>query len=258
MNIIRTRKSKQSSKGDCEGKEKNLPVCSQHNLTSSVKDPPSLSHILSDAIVDAVDTKAQGTEVHRAPVLEDPEYSLSSLTLLKGMLLNVYGTKPFRFRMSRTASLATSGAGAMALATLIYPSQFDQFSAIGAIFQEARLHSARIQYTLLATLSGISNACFVTAYNPSAETGYTITTSAVTRLPNCKLFSTANTNWPVRLVAKLPRNRPWSNIAASSTGFDPFGGTVGAFCHVIMNTASNSTSYLQYLIEAEYDVRSMY
>jgi hypothetical protein len=199
-----------------------------------------------------------GTEVNC--FIAGPAYPPSLKTLAAGMMAGFAG-KVFKFRMTRTATLVTSGAGSMALATFVYPSQFDQYASLVNLFQEARIIGCRISYSLVPNMAGgtLIGGAFTTCWNPSANTtaGFTPLISTVTRFPNCKMFSTSNTNWPIRLKCQIPTNYPWSFITATDGATDPVGGHRGAFGHVFMTTVSNTTTYFQYLIEAEYEFRSL-
>jgi len=198
-----------------------------------------------------------GKEVN--PYIPGPEYPPSLKVLAAGMMSG-FANKVFKFRMSRTASLVTSGAGGMALTTYVYPSLFDQYASLVNLFQEARLINCQISYALVQNMdvSTIIGGSFVTAFNPSAVNATAAPlVSTVTRLPNMKMFSTANQNWPIKLKARVQKNMPWCRIEATPAGADPMGGVRGFFCHVFMNTVSPSTTYFQYVMEAEYELRSL-
>jgi hypothetical protein len=172
-----------------------------------------------------------------------------------------FANKTFRIRMSRTATLTTSGAGAMALVTTTIPSSFDQYSALAAIFGECRIHATRISYTTnlnpQQAASPVAGGGFCSAFWPSAITGSTTSVSQVTRLPKHKLFSTINTNWPISLSYRYPKGLPWSNVTAGSGGSDPEGGLRGGWCHVALSTLSNSIAYLIYVLEVDYEFRTL-
>jgi len=193
----------------------------------------------------------------------DPEVPPSAVLLMKSMFAG-FANKTYRIRMSRTATLTTSGAGAMALLTTTIPSSFDQYSALAAIFSECRIRTTRISYTLNLNpfqtsggTSGVVGGAFCSAFWPAAITGSTASVSQVTRLPKHKLFTTINTNWPISLGYRYPRGLPWSNVTAGSGGSDPEGGLRGGWCHVALSTLSNSVAYLIYVLEVDYEFRTL-
>lgn len=228
-------------------------------------DDQKLSHDSIFSVLFPDDEKSNIVGVDR-PItvpIRDPVIPPSSLLLMKSMFLGG-ANKSVKFRLSRVATLTTSGAGAMALLTLVYPQTFDQYGTLAALFSECRLVATRISYTLnlnpdqaTGGTSGVVGGAFMTAFNPTAITGSTATVASVSRLPKSKMFCTANTNWPIKLIAKAPRNNVWSAVTAGSSGSDPLGGIRGGWCHVALSTLSNSVAYLVYCLEAEYEFRCL-
>lgn len=164
--------------------------------------------------------------------------------------------KVFRFRMTRNATLTTSGAGSLNLATKVYPSQFDQYSAISLIFDECRLRGTRISLVDVQ-INGNTNlsSAIASVFDPS-EAMVSPTFTACTRQPGCKVYTTTQKNWPVRNVWKSKTLRPWSIVSTTSTGVDPVGGIIGQWAHCAQTTLSNSIGYLSYLIEVDYEFRN--
>lgn len=173
--------------------------------------------------------------------------------------------KTYRFRMTRVASIVTSGGGTMALATGVYPGQFDQYTALAILFAQSRLIRTSIDYMLLApqsqtaattyaTLPGV----FVSAFDPAQYGGTTYLYNQLQRRAGCKQFVTSFTGNKITNTYTTPKNqRLWSNIATQSST-DPYGGNAGAWCIALANVASTSTAYWEYLITADYEFTSLY
>lgn len=202
----------------------------------------------------------QGEEtVLRRSLVVDPPIPLPTLSLMKGMFAG-FASKSFHIRLTRVATLTSSGAGAMALVTTVPPSQFDQYSALSLLFQECRIRSTRISLASNLNFDQTTppaGGAMAVAFNPSAVVGTTVTISTVMRLPKSKLYSLTQGNWPVTLQFRYPKGMPWSNVTGGSGGVDPLGGIRGAWCNVAMTTLSNSIVYLTYCIEADYEFRSL-
>lgn len=247
-------------KGQVKSKKGKSDVSVEHVLASLDAYDSDRKHTLK---VVATEDKSSPNGYEKRLSMVAPEYPPSMMVMMRGVMSG-YGTKVFQFRMSRTAALVTSGTGAMALVTNVNPSQFDQFTQLSLLFSEARLKSAKISYSLLvnpyaeaAGTSSILGGSMVSAWNAAATASSTASTATVTRLPNCKIFSINNTNWPVTLRGNVQKNRPWSSISSTSTGIDPVGGIEGGFYHVFMTPVSSATSYFQYILECVYELRNM-
>lgn len=171
------------------------------------------------------------------------------------------GNKTYRFRLMRTATLVTSGAGTMNLATALYPSQFDQYSALSSLFNQARLRSTRITYTGMVApgVTTVAQGTFCSALDPSYSTAVapSYTYTLANRLPKSKNFSLIMSKWPVSNSYKF-HGRPWSIISSVSTGSDPVGGLEGAWVHCISSTVAASATYLNYVILADYEFRNVH
>jgi len=171
------------------------------------------------------------------------------------------GNKTYRFRLTRNATLVTSGAGSMNLSTSLYPSQFDQYAALAALFNQARLRSTRITYTgmIAPGVTTVAQGSFCSAMDPSnsALIAPSYTYTLATRLPKCKVFSLIQSKWPVSNFYKFGP-RPWSTITASASGSDPIGGVEGAWIHSINATVGASATYLSYLIICDYEFRNVH
>lgn len=170
----------------------------------------------------------------------------------------------YRFRMTRTASVVTSGGGTMSLATGVYPGQFDQYTALSILFSQSRLVQTKIDYMLLAsqaqtqstvysTLPGV----FVSAFDPAQYGGSTQLYQQVQRRPGCVQFATSYTGKKITNFYKVKEPRLWSNIATQS-GTDPYGGNAGAWLIALANVASTTTTYWQYVITADYEFTALY
>lgn len=216
----------------------------------------------TSTVLENNDSKSEGKEI---PLSKSVVLNPEQMVAIKAMS-SVFSTSNtvYTVRMSRAASLTTSGGGAMALATAVYPSQFDQYTQLSPLFSEARIRHVRIQLTCLpnpfaATVgtSDLIGGWFAVAFNPRPG-GASPTTSIaeVTRLPGCKIYNPF-TNGKQVLSYRFPKNYPWSLINGTGGGTDPIGGTSGYFANVALSTVTASRSYLGYLIEAEYEFRGL-
>ncbi len=197
------------------------------------------------------DSKSAGTDV----LINRPVRISPTPSLIKVARSVFTPGKVYKFRLTRTALLTTSGGGTMNLATNVYPQQFDQYNALVLLFDEARLLSTHITYTDVAR-GGTLTSAIVTAFDPS-EANASPSFAAGVRFPGAKLFCTSQTVWPVHNSWTARNRRPWSKISATSAGTDPTGGIIGKWYHCAATTLDNSKSYLLYLIEAEYALRSV-
>jgi hypothetical protein len=179
-------------------------------------------------------------------------------TANRALVARAYGmkNKSFTLRMSRTATLSTSGTGTMALSTAIYPSQFAQYSLVSDLFTEARLVRSRIQLADNQTSVGtVYRVSVMSAFHPTDTGAVTVSAATASQLPGCKLYSLANTNWPVTNSTPRLASRPWCKMTSTGSGTDLASGVQGAWWHVLVNTGPVSTNILTYIIEAEYEFR---
>jgi hypothetical protein len=199
------------------------------------------------------------TYVGQSYVIDIPPTVLS---VFRGMFSP---NKTYRFRLTRTAAVVTSGGGTMSLATGVYPGQFDQYTALSILFSQSRLIRTSIEYMLLAPLAQTSATVyaalpgvFVSAFDPAQYGGTTYLYNQLQRRPGCKQFTSTFTGRKVTNVYTTKRDsRLWSNIAVQ-TGTDPYGGNVGAWCIALANVASTTTQYWEYLITADYEFTALY
>jgi hypothetical protein len=190
------------------------------------------------------------------------DISPTVLSAFKGMFSP---NKTYRFRLTRVASLVTSGGGTMNLATGVYPGQFDQYAALSILFSQSRMIRTQIDYMLLAanaqtsattyaTIPGV----FVVAFDQSQYGGTTYLYNQLQRRAGAVQFTSFYTGKKVSNRYTVKRSsRLWSNIAVQ-TGTDPYGGNVGAWCICLANVASTTTTYWEYLITADYEFTGLY
>ncbi len=184
--------------------------------------------------VDLVDNHALGVEK-----------MLSSSVFMPG--------KVYKFRLSRTAAVTTSGSGLLALATGVYPAQFTQYSYLAGLFKESRLVAVKIKWVMQGTSTVVP---FAYAFDPTWTSG-TPTFDGICSIPGAKLTNSDRPFVPQRessWSARAPR--PFSLISATS-GTDPSGGNIGAWLYSISTATTASTTIGTYLIEAEFEFRSI-
>lgn len=215
-----------------------------------------------------VETKGvqEGKEVFISPEVRQPTKELMlQLSPLRAMFSN--SNTVYRIRMTKSALLTTSGGGAMALATSVIPSSFDQYTQLSALFNTVRIRKTRIQ---VASNLNPNNAAsgttihvggvFAVAFNPKPGAGSSPTTSIaeVIRLPRVLLYNPLTIVEPATNSYTFPRDTPWSTIANAGGGTDPAGGNPGYWCNVnIGNVVSVSTVYVIYHIEAEFEFKNI-
>lgn len=194
------------------------------------------------------------TPAHDSVVVEPPSLDRFGLAAAKP----AFGNKVYRIRMTRTASLTSSGGGVMNLTTGLYPSQFSQGSAFAALFDQCRLCNVKYSYTSrVGSGAALIWASFATAFDPNGSAATTYTFDQTVRLPGSIAFSLAQTNWPSRTrLWNLPKNRPWSLSSTTGGGGDPVGGGLGAISHSISNVVSISTTYVDYFVESVWEFRN--
>ncbi len=205
------------------------------------------------------DTKETFGKDSWKPPVSDPEVPPSFIKLLKATF-SAYKDKVFRFRLTRVAALTTSGGGSMALSTYNYPSQFDQYSSLSALFEECKQVSVRAQLVSLfpdtPTSTYNQGTSFAINFEPSAYNSTpSITTSTVCRIPGTKLITNCQRNWPVKLTHTY-KNKVWCGTGSTGFGQDPSGIT-GRFNWVALNAVGATQTVFEYLIEAEYDFRGL-
>ncbi len=216
------------------------------------------------SITDKEDSKADGREnlvVKVSPISEEQKVALLNMQPMFSTSNSVY-----RIRLTRSASLTTSGGGSMALATAVHPSQFDQYTQLSALFNKARLLRTRIQLSPLINPNSSSGgsttyagASFAVGFNPRAGAGASPTTTVAEciRVPGCKIYSPTQMTKTLVSEYAFPKPQPWSTISANSGSSDPIGGVPGYWMNVALTTATASTSYVLYLIEAEYEFSNL-
>jgi hypothetical protein len=162
----------------------------------------------------------------------------------------------YEFKMNKASTITTSAAGALQLASVVYPSTMSEYSPLSAIFDECRLLSTRISW------SGFSNGTsplpvpMAVSFDPS-NVSTAPTYGLAISIPGvkvCNIFQTAGfmkNSWK-----KVGEKRPWSLISASGTGTDPVGGVIGTW---YFSTAANTTfsvPAITYNTEAIYEFRN--
>lgn len=229
------------------------------------KSSPNLNQLiesLSDMKVELkVGVKGVST-VNGTDLCKDSPYIIDIPPALGNALSSVFsGNKTYRFRLMRTATLVTSGAGVMNLVTRVYPSQFDQYGALSLLFNECRLRTTSIRYTgdIAPGVTTVVQGTWASAFDPSASSlvGTSHTFTSALRLPKAKTWSLIMSKWPVSNSFRQSL-RPWSAVIATSTGSDPVGGVEGAWVHCVDGTVSASATYLTYVILADYEFRNVH
>lgn len=226
-------------------------------------------------------SKAKSTSLSSVPGLMDPvAFALSTLTLeekegrpegkevvktmpptilplsMVSVAKSVFTPgKTYRIRTIRIATLVSSGAGTMNLATQISPSNMSQFSALSALFGECRLHSTRVHIVMRTPVGG--PVPLAVAFNPTAIAGFSPPSSTfVCELPGAKILNTWNTVSSPRLTWSSKQTRPWSVTTSTSTATDPVGGIAGAWCYSLVAAVSGAVNIADYLIECDYEFRN--
>lgn len=229
----------------------------------------SQPRIVSDdaEIIDFTDVPSDSkVEVKGIILGEERNVPVAMPTL--GMMLGFAGqNRVFSIRMSKSAQHVTSGAGAMALATPVYPSSFLQFTQISVLFNQCRIRKVRMQMSSNInpnSSSGgstlIAGATFALAFQarPGSGASPATSTTEVLRLPGVKLYNPTTIVRPIVVTYTFPRDLPWSDINATGSGSDPTGATYGYFSHCsVGSTATASTAYTTYLVEAEFQFRGL-
>lgn len=209
----------------------------------------------------AVSDSKNGTDsyIEKSIVIDIPPTVLSAF---RGMFSPL---KTYRFRLTRAASIISSGGGTLVLATGIYPSQFSQYSALSMLFSESRLIRTCIEYMPIssnaqtgATTYATEPGAFASAFDPAQYGGSTFVFADIQRRPGTVNFHSQITARKVTNVCTMNRSqRLWSNIGQSS-GTDPYGGNAGAWLVASAGNISPSTSYFYYVITADYEFKGLY
>jgi len=216
--------------------------------------PPVLSSGLGSLFREVKDPlKQEGSEIWAGPI----PLSVSPIAL-RAIARSVYRPgKTFRMRLTRNAVVTTSGAGALQIASNITPANMSEYSAVSALFQEARLMSTRITYAMYSqgnsptTVIGIAISFDPSNYSTAPTHTYAL------QQPGAKLFNT-NSAAGSRLTNfwKGDGKRPWSLTIASGSGTDPMGGIVGTWYSSLSGVTTASQNLGTYLIEVDYEFRN--
>lgn len=222
-------------------------------VSLSLKDSFPILGIGSDE-----DEKTSTQGIEKVKLLPFPKTPPSALSLARSMIAT---NKTYKFRLERFATLTTSGAGAMALVTMIEPSGFLEYTQLSALFEECRLVRTRISYNMNmnvfgTTAQGYAGGPFCSAFDVSATTGATTSTTSVLRLNDCITFNMPFNQSVIRNDYKAPKGNPYSKVTASASGTEPTGGIKGGWCHVAQATLSNSIAYLTYYLEVIFEFRN--
>jgi hypothetical protein len=181
------------------------------------------------------------------------------LNLLK-MGKSVFGPgKTYRFRLSRSAGLTSSGTGTLQLVTAVLPSNFEEYTPLSGLFEECRLISTRIQYAFITPGSSPTLVPFASVFDPSATSSTVPTWTNTIQFPTSKVWNTSSyAGFNVKNKYKVAGKRSWSLVTTTDTGTDPVGGCLGAWYHSIFSNTSNSTIICVYLLECDYEFRNIY
>jgi hypothetical protein len=167
----------------------------------------------------------------------------------------------YRFRCTRTATLTASGAGVLLVSTGVNIGNFTEASALQALWDECRLKSTRIQYSMMLPTVGSGAGSFIptsffSAFDPSNNAGVAPSgTSLVSQIPGVKI-------WPGHATARQTNaflvrgGRSWSLTTASATGTDPVGGIIGTWYHAITPATTASQIVAVYVLECDYEFRN--
>lgn len=176
-----------------------------------------------------------------------------------GVPMSMFGfERVLKIRMTRVAQITTSGAGAAAIVTGMIPSNFDQYNQLATLFSAARLVATRYTFTNLQPQT-VAQTTWALGFDPSGIAGSSYTFTQNSRLVGSMIFTTYSTVPFIRTRWFRPaKGRPWSDISATATGTDPQGGIIGAWVLNNDTALALTTTYVRYLIEAIYEVRSQF
>lgn len=198
---------------------------------------------------------ATGVELNRFPI---PSAALvpANLSNLKVARSVFSPGKTYRFRTVRSATLTASGAGTMALVSLVLPSTMSSYSGLAALFAECRLRSTRITYVFRAPTAGAGS--MVSSFEPTATSGWTTTYATASQTIGAKIFNIWGTTGRYTNVWNPGVLRAWSQTANSGTGSDPLGSSIGGWQHVLLTATTASAAVADYMIECDYEFRNPY
>jgi len=201
------------------------------------------------------DTKAEGKET----LISKPQpYSVAPSALAMAKSVFTPG-KTYRIRITKTAQLTASGAGALQLATSIAPSAgFAEYSALSALFLECRLRSTRISYAFTPGSDISRQPGFCSSFDPS-NYSTTPTFAYACQQPGAKITSTFNVSTGNRAFSnswKAKTARPYSTVVSTGSTTDPVGGVIGVWYHSISSASVVSVGLCIYLIECDYEFRN--
>ncbi len=203
-------------------------------------------------IKDAVIITTQGVENVLTPTFGPCVIQPSMRTLLA----SVYSTgKVYRFRLTRSATVTTSGTGTMNLATPVHPAQFTQYSALSALFTESRLINTRISWAFQGTSVIVPFAfAFDQHYSSGSPTfGQILSIPGAVMTNNDRPFTEAARRGA---FYKLKVPNPWAGIASSATT-PVIGGNNGAWLYSVAGATDVTADIATYLIECEYEFRTL-
>lgn len=232
--------------------------------TKELSTPPEkgdqviLGHLKSLSVDDdEKKLRPQGTEV--LPPCWRPDKVTTNLELLK-IMKSVYSPgKTYRFRLSRSAGLTSSGTGTLQLITAVLPSNFEEYTPLSGLFEECRLISTRIQYAFTSNGTTPTLVAFASCFDPSATASTVPTWTNAIQFPGAKITNIQNSA-PVifKNSFRATRGRAWSLVTTTDSGTDPVGGALGGWYHSIFSNTSNSTLIGVYLLECDYEFRNVY
>jgi hypothetical protein len=224
---------------------------------------PTIFHALKEHVTSSKDEKK--TAIVRP---EGCEYAPPPSTLtfpgpevLKTLKASVFTPgKTYRFRLSRSAGLTSSGTGTLQLATAVLPSNFEEYTPLSGLFEECRLISTRIKYAFLSNGTTPVNVTFASCFDPSGTSSTVPSFTNTIQFPGCKICPLTQTvptgltnSWKQRGVP-----RSWSLVTTTDSGTDPVGGALGCWYHSIFANTTNSSLVAVYLIECDYEFRNVY
>lgn len=162
-----------------------------------------------------------------------------------------------RFRLTRTGTINSSGAGLLSLTTELQvdPSGMTEYSDISDLYGEIRVIAARVTLTpvLVANAAGNNVTTWRSvpiAYDPSITSQAINTVAGVYSTAGAKAWFTGSVE-PKTFVANVPV-MSWASTATPAPG--PYAGCYGAFV-MYRPGFSNSDVILDYYLEVEYEVR---
>lgn len=253
-----------------EQKDRKSKELGQPSLDNQVVQSVSALHqYLNDEGVPIVSKKELKVDVSNGiesplekVIIYDIPTSPSLLLTLRSMFSS---NAVYPFRMTRVATLSTSGSGSLDLQTPIYPSNFLQYSALAMLFSMCRLRSTTITLTNVAALApvGASNYSYLPitgalVFDPSgvgSSSGNTY--ASLCRRNDVRLF-TSNKRENVRHHYRARTTRPWSTVSSTGTStFDPQGGVVGVWAYSYAFPGTPSVTYHTYTIDVVYELTTL-